>query len=199
MSVVGYARVSTREQNPEAQEAELRAAGADRVFVDRGESSTTANRPQWLACLDYLRDGDTLVIRALDRIAGTELMAIELIRDLGRRGVRLRSLTEPFLDVDTSTPMGEAIVGLMAVLAQLRVSMIRENTRRGLAYARAQGRVGGRPSVMNSERTAQAQKMRQEGATVAQIARVLGVGKSTVSRALGRAERRLPRESPSSR
>lgn len=139
------------------------------------------------------------MIRALDRIAGTELMAIELIRDLGRRGVRLRSLTEPFLDVDTSTPMGEAIVGLMAVLAQLRVSMIRENTRRGLAYARAQGRVGGRPSVMNSERTAQAQKMRQEGATVAQIARVLGVGKSTVSRALGRAERRLPRESPSSR
>lgn len=79
MKVVGYARVSTREQNPDAQEAELRAAGAFRVFVDRGESSTTANRPQWIACLDYLRDGDTLVIRALDRIAGTELMAIELL------------------------------------------------------------------------------------------------------------------------
>ena len=187
MSVVGYARVSTREQNPEAQEAELREAGASRVFVDRGESSTTVKRPQWLACLDYLRDG-ALVIRALDRIAGTELMAIELIRDLGQRGVRLRSLTEPFLDVDTSTPMGEAIVGLLAVLAQLRVSTIRENTRRGLAHARAQGRVGGRPSVMTSERTAQAHRMRQEGATIAQIAHVLGVGKSTVSRALGRAE-----------
>ncbi|XFF01788.1 recombinase family protein (plasmid) [Streptomyces sp. L7] len=106
MNIVGYARVSTREQNPDAQEAELREAGAGRVFVDRGESSRVADRPQWVACLDFLREGDTLVIRALDRIAGSELMAIELIRDLGRRGIRLRSLTEPFLDVDTSTPMG---------------------------------------------------------------------------------------------
>jgi DNA invertase Pin-like site-specific DNA recombinase len=149
-NVVGYARVSTREQNPAAQEAELREVGVLRVFVDHGESSRVTERPQWNACLDYLREGDTLVIRALDRIAGTEQIAIELIRDLGTRGVRLRSLTEPFLDVDTSTPMGEAIVGIMAVLAQLRVSTIRENTRRGLAHARSQGRVGGRPSVMGS-------------------------------------------------
>ncbi len=114
--IIGYARVSTREQNPDAQEAELLAAGAGRVFVDHGQSSRAADRPQWVACLDYLRAGDTLVIRALDRVAGTELMAIEIIRDLGRRGVRLRSLTEPFLDVDTATPMGEAIVGIMAVM-----------------------------------------------------------------------------------
>lgn len=186
MNVVGYARVSTREQNPEAQEAELRAAGAGRVFVDRGESSRVSDRPQWVACLDYLREGDTLVIRALDRIAGSELMAIELIRDLGRRGIRLRSLTEPFLDVDTSTPMGEAIVGIMAVLAQLRVSTIRENTRRGLAHARAQGRVGGRPSVMTPERVAAAVQMRAARQSIAQIARTLGVGASSVSRALAK-------------
>ncbi|WP_028471516.1 recombinase family protein [Nocardioides alkalitolerans] len=187
-NVVGYARVSTREQSPEAQEAELRAAGAVRVFVDHGESSRIADRPQWKACGDYLRPGDTLVIRALDRIAGTEQMAIELIRDLGRRGVRLRSLTEPFLDVDTSTPMGEAIVGIMAVLAQLRVATIRENTRRGLAHARAQGRVGGRPSVMTPERTAAAVRLRQDGHSIQHIATVLGVGKSSVARALARNE-----------
>ncbi len=185
-SIIGYARVSTREQNPEAQEAELRAAGADRVFVDHGESSRIADRPQWTACLDYLRPGDTLVIRALDRIAGTEQMAIEQIRDLGRRDVRLKSLTEPFLDVDTSTPMGEAIVGIMAVLAQLRVATIRENTRRGLAHARAQGRVGGRPTVMTPERTEAAVRMRAEGKSIAHIASVLGVGKSSVSRALAK-------------
>lgn len=186
--VIGYARVSTREQNPEAQEAELRAAGAARVYVDRGESSRFEDRPQWIACLDHLMEGDTLVIRALDRIAGSELMAIEIIRDLGRRGVRIKSLTEPFLDVDTSTPMGEAIVGIMAVLAQLRISTIRENTRRGLAHARAQGRVGGRPSVMTVERTEAAVKMRAEGQSIAHIAKVLGVGSSSVSRALARVE-----------
>jgi len=182
-NVIGYARVSTREQSPEAQEAELRAAGAVRVFVDHGESSRIADRPQWSACKDYLRPGDTIVIRALDRLAGTEQMAIELIRDLGRRGVRLRSLTEPFLDVDTSTPMGEAVVGIMAVLAQLRVATIRENTRRGLAHARAQGRVGGRPSVMTPERVRQALRMRAENHSIVHIAKVLGVGKSSVSRA----------------
>ncbi|MGB3374168.1 MAG: recombinase family protein [Microbacterium sp.] len=186
MSQVGYARVSTRDQNPGSQEAALREAGCERVFVDRGESSRIADRPEWVACLDYLREGDTLVILALDRIAGTELMAIELIRDLGRRGIRLRSLTEPFLDVDTSTPMGDAIVGIMAVLAQLRVSTIRENTRRGLAHARAQGRVGGRPSVMTPERVKAAIKMRDQDMSIAEIARTFGVGASSVSRALAK-------------
>lgn len=100
-SIIGYARGSTREQDPQAQEAELRGAGATRVFIDHGESSRTTSRPQWAACLDYLREGDTLIVRALDRVAGTEQMAIEIIRDLDHRGIRLKSLTEPFLDVDT--------------------------------------------------------------------------------------------------
>lgn len=182
--IIGYARVSTREQDPDAQAAELRAAGAERVFVDHGESSRAAARPQWVACRDHLRAGDTLVVRALDRIAGTEQMAIETIRDLGRSGVRLRSLTEPFLDVDTSTPMGEAIVGIMAVLAQLRVATIRENTRRGLAHARSQGRVGGRPTVMTPDRVEAAAALRAQGKSYAHIAGVLGVGKTTVARAL---------------
>ncbi|XBH21935.1 recombinase family protein [Jonesiaceae bacterium BS-20] len=187
-TIIGYARVSTREQNPDAQASELRTAGAIRVFVDHGESSRTGDRAQWQACLDYLREGDTLVIRALDQIAGTEQMAIELIHDLGKRGVRLKSLTEPFLDVDTSSPMGEAVVGIMAVLAQLRVATIRESTHRGLAHARAQGRVGGRPSVMTPERITAAVQMRTQGQTLAYIAKVLGVGKSSVARALAKTE-----------
>lgn len=186
--IIGYARVSTREQHPDAQAAELRDAGAARVFVDHGESSRVADRPQWVACLDYLREGDTLVIRALDRVAGSEVLAIEIIRDLGRRGVRLKSLTEPFLDVDTSTPMGEAIVGIMAVLAQLRVSTIRENTKRGLEYARSQGRVGGRPTVMTPDRVSAAVAMRKDGASLGMIARTFGVGKSSVSRALSKVD-----------
>ena len=185
-NVVGYARVSKREQNPAAQEAELRAAGASRVFVDHGESSRIADRPQWLACLDYLREGDTLLVRRLDRLGGSERIIIETLHDLDRRGVNIKSLTEPM--IDTTTPMGRALFGMVAVFAQLRVDTIRENTMRGLAHAKSQGRVGGRPAKMTPEKIAQAKRMRAENASLDHIAGVLSVGKSTVARALARLE-----------
>jgi DNA invertase Pin-like site-specific DNA recombinase len=185
-NVVGYARVSRHDQSPAAQEAELRAAGAGRVFVDHGESSRIKERPRWLACLDYLRPGDTLLVRRLDRIAGSEKMAIETINELHERGVNIKSLTEP--DIDTTTPMGRALFGIVAVFAQLRVDTIRDNTKRGLAHAKSQGRVGGRPSVMTPERTAAAVRMQEQGQSIAHIARVLGVGASSVSRALAKVD-----------
>ena len=188
-NVVGYARVSKREQNPAAQEAELRAAGASRVFVDHGESSRIADRPQWLACLDYLREGDTLLVRRLDRLGGSERIIIETLHDLDRRGVNIKSLTEPM--IDTTTPMGRALFGMVAVFAQLRVDTIRENTMRGLAHAKSQVRVGGRPSKMTPEKIAQAQRMRAERASLDHIAAVLSVGKSTVARALNKADQEL--------
>ena len=188
-NVVGYARVSKREQNPAAQEAELRAAGAVRVFVDHGESSRIADRPQWLACLDYLNEGDTLLVRRLDRLGGSERIIIETLHDLDRRGVNIKSLTEPM--IDTTTPMGRALFGVVAVFAQLRVDTIRENTMRGLAHAKAQGRVGGRPSKMTPEKIAEAQRMRAERASLDHIAGVLSVGKSTVARALSKADQEL--------
>ena len=189
MNVIGYARVSKREQNPAAQEAELRAAGAVRVFVDHGESSRIADRPQWLACLDYLNDGDTLLVRRLDRLGGSERIIIETLHDLDRRGVNIKSLTEPM--IDTTTPMGRALFGMVAVFAQLRVDTIRENTMRGLAHAKAQGRVGGRPSKMTPQKIEQAQRMRAERASLDHIAGVLSVGKSTVARALSKADQEL--------
>ena len=188
-NVVGYARVSKREQNPAAQEAELRAAGAVRVFVDHGESSRIADRPQWLACLDYLNEGDTLLVRRLDRLGGSERIIIETLHDLDRRGVNIKSLTEPM--IDTTTPMGRALFGMVAVFAQLRVDTIRENTMRGLAHAKSQGRVGGRPSKMTPEKIAQAQRMRAENRSLDHIAGVLSVGKSTVARALSKADQEL--------
>ncbi len=184
MAIVGYARVSTRDQDPGAQERELIAAGAVRVFVDHGESSRLKDRPDWVACLDYLREGDTLIVRALDRLAGTTTMAIETISQLHDRGIDIKSLTEP--DIDTTTPMGRALFGVVAVFAQLRVDMIRENTRRGLEHARAQGRLGGRPTVMNEERTRAAVQLRSAGNSISAIARQLGVGASSVTRALAR-------------
>lgn len=166
-NVVGYARVSTHEQDPGAQVEALRAAGAARVFVDHAQSSRRADRPQWLACLDYLRSGDTLVVWRLDRLAGTTTMAVEVINDLHERGVHIKSVTEP--DIDTTTPMGRALFGIVAVFAQLRVDTIRENTRAGLARARAEGRVGGRPTVMTPDRVRQAQRMHADGESLSKI------------------------------
>ena len=181
-SDVGYARVSEIEDNAAAQEAELQDAGAERVFVDYGESDRVSDRPQWLACLDYIRRGDTLVVRRLDSLGGSERVIIETLNDLGQRGVDIKSLTEPM--IDTTTAKGRALFGLVAVFAQLRVDRIRENTIRGLQFARSEGRVGGRPSVISPERLADARRMRAEGRTIAHIASVLGVGASSVSRAL---------------
>jgi DNA invertase Pin-like site-specific DNA recombinase len=111
---------------------------AVRVFTDRSKSSRVADRPQWLACLDCLRASDRLVIRKLDRIAGSEVMAIQTSAELHDRGVQIKSVTEP--DIDTTTPMGRALFGFVALLAQLRVDTIRENTQCGLAHARSQSR-----------------------------------------------------------
>lgn len=184
MTLIGYARVSTRDQNPASQVAELEAAGCTRVYVDHGESSRHAQRPQWLACLDRLEPGDVLVFRALDRIAGTERMAIDTLMQLKDRGVEVRSLTESA--IDTTTAAGTFVWSIMAALAQLRVDTIRENTRRGLDHARTQGRIGGRPTVMTPERIEAALTMRKDGDSIRKIARVLDVGTSSVVRALNR-------------
>lgn len=181
-TVVGYARVSTCEQDTAVQEDALRQAGAARVFVDHAISSRRADRPQWVACLDYLRRGDTLLVWRLDRLAGTERLAIETINDLHERGVQIKSLTEP--DIDTTTAMGRALFGIVAVFAQLRVDTIRENTKAGLARAKAAGRVGGRPTVMTPARVREAVRMRADGQSLDAIAATLGVGRSSVSRAL---------------
>lgn len=184
MSVIGYARVSTHDQDPGSQEAELKNAGAERVFTDHGSSSRTARRPQWMACQDYLRQGDVLVVWRLDRLAGTQKMAIETISDLQERGIDIKSLTEP--DIDTTTPMGRALFGIVAVFAQLRVDTIRENTRAGLERARAEGRSGGRPTVMTPERARAARALREAGESLASIATALGVSRSSVARSLAK-------------
>ncbi|RDH95073.1 DNA invertase Pin-like site-specific DNA recombinase [Curtobacterium sp. AG1037] len=183
---IGYARVSTHDQNPGTQQAALEAAGCDRVFTDHGESSRKRTRPQWMACLDYAREGDTIVVYRLDRIAGSTGHLIEVVNDLGERGLNLRSLTEP--EIDTTTPMGRALYGMVAVFAQLRVDTIRQNTRDGLARARAEGRVGGRPTVMTPERIAEALRMRDDGKKPGAIAATLGVGRSSVLRAFERVD-----------
>lgn len=191
MAMIGYGRVSTKDQRSDPQRAELEAAGCEKIFIDHGVSSRIRDRPEWLALIDYARPGDVLVVRKLDRLAGTGTMMLGMAGQLEDMRVDLRSLMEP--QIDTTSAMGRAFFGFAAVLAQLRVDSIRENTMAGLAYARSQGRVGGRPSVMTPERTAQALRMREvEELSFRQIARVLGVGESSVRRSLAAMETETP-------
>ncbi|HIY66345.1 MAG TPA: recombinase family protein [Candidatus Agrococcus pullicola] len=185
---LGYTRVSTRGQKADSQIARLEAAGCEKIFVDLGYSSRLEDRPEWNKCREIQRDGDRLTIPALDRVAGTDTIALSVMRDHAERGVKFRSLDEPWMDIDPSTAMGEAMLKIMATLAHLRVALIRENTMRGIEFARSQGRFGGRPTVMTPERIAVAKQMRAEGKSFESIARVLDVGSSSVSRALARAE-----------
>jgi len=181
--MVGYARVSTLEQDPALQHDALTAAGAVRVFTDYA-SGATAARPQLIACLDFLRPGDTLAVWRIDRLGRSVADLTTIVNDLGARGVQFRSLTEA---IDTTTVGGELVFHIFAAVAQMERRLISERTRAGLVAARARGRAGGRPTVMTAERLTAAQAMRAQGMTLIQIAATLGVGRSSLVRALAQA------------
>ena len=185
MTVVGYARVSTLEQDPALQHDALAAAGAEKVFTDFA-SGATAQRPQLTACLDYLRAGDTLAVWRIDRLGRTVEDLTRIVNELADRGIQFRSTTEA---IDTTTVGGELVFHVFAAVAQMERRLIRERTVAGLAAARARGRKGGRPTVMSDQRRAAALAMRAQGLTLNEIAASLGVGRSSVVRALGTTSR----------
>ena len=138
--IIGYARVSTQDQNPQLQRDALEEAGCEQVFEER-VTGTKRERPELQACLRTLRDGDTLVVWKLDRLARSLKDLMELIHDLNERGVGFRSLTEA---IDTTSAGGKLVFHIFGALAEFEHSLIRERTLAGLAAARARGRKGGR-------------------------------------------------------
>lgn len=178
---IGYARVSTADQDPALQADALAAAGCTRIFFDAA-SGALADRPELAAALDYLRPGDTLVVWRLDRLGRSLRHLIATVEELRARGVEFASLTE---SIDTSTPAGRLIFHTFAALAEFERDLIRERTEAGLAAARARGRLGGRPSVMTTEKLKVARAMYDSGEhTTAAIARTVGVSRATLYRAL---------------
>ena len=150
------------------------------MFTDYA-SGATAARPQLIACLDFLRPGDTLAVWRIDRLGRSVADLTTIVNDLGARGIQFRSLTEA---IDTTTVGGELVFHIFAAVAQMERRLISERTRAGLVAARARGRAGGRPTVMTPERLTAAQAMRAQGMTLIQIAATLGVGRSSLVRAL---------------
>lgn len=176
---LGYARVSTGDQDLALQLDALAAAGCVRVFSDTA-SGALDGRPELAAVLDHLRSGDTLVVWRLDRLGRSLRHLIDTVTELAARGVGFRSLHE---NIDTTTPGGRLVFHLFAALAEFERDLIRERTQAGLAAARTRGRQGGRPSVMTADKIATARSMYASGDyTVEAIAAVIGVSRATIYR-----------------
>ena len=183
MAIIGYARTLLPVDDVEGQLALLRDAAARRVFVDAGVPAGRQVRPEWDHCLDYLRDGeDTLIVVAADRIARSALQLAETLTLLHSKGIGFRSLGEPALD--TTADSADQFLDLLGVVVALDRAGRAEDTRLGLTHAREEGRVGGRPTVITPELLQAARELRAGGATYTQIATELGVGKTTIRRAL---------------
>jgi DNA invertase Pin-like site-specific DNA recombinase len=177
---VGYARVSTLEQDPTMQLDALTTAGCTKVFEDRA-SGARADRPGLQKALDYARDGDVLIVWKLDRLGRSLPHLIETVSTLEKRGVGFRSLTEA---IDTTTPGGRLVFHLFGALGQFERDLIRERTRAGLKAAATRGRKGGRKPVITAERLKRAREIIGKGLTVREAAVRLKVGKTALYEAL---------------
>lgn len=181
--LIGYARVSTQDQQLHLQLDDLQRTGCERVFQEKVSSGK--DRPQLRSLIDSLRIGDTVVVWKLDRLGRSLKELIGLVNDFQERGVGFRSLND---SIDTTTAQGRLVFNLFASLAEFERDLIRERTRAGLSAARARGRQGGRPKGMSKDTLAKAQAVRtlynSREKTASEIGKLLGISRATVYRYL---------------
>ncbi|MHA6762679.1 recombinase family protein [Streptacidiphilus sp. PAMC 29251] len=182
--LIGYARVSTEDQDAQLQRDSLNAAGCSRIFEDKASGKNT-NRPELSAALDYLRPGDTLVVWKLDRFARSLIDLVTTVDALRVRGIGFKVLTGALANIDTSTPDGRLMLQVIGAMAEFERSLIVERTRAGLDAAKAQGRTGGRPSVVSDDVLTVARARKEKGESITSIAKALGVSRATLYRHLG--------------
>lgn len=184
--LIGYARVSTRDQKPHLQIDALQQAGCERIFEETA-SGAKRDRPALETVLDNLRPGDSLVVWKLDRLARSTRQLLETVEALGQRGIGLKILTQ---NIDSTTAGGRLIFTVFSAIAEFEREIIRERTRAGLDAARLRGRTGGRPRALseNDLKTARA-LLADSSITVEGVTRRLGVGASTLYRYLPGARR----------
>jgi DNA invertase Pin-like site-specific DNA recombinase len=181
---LGYARVSTGHQSLDQQMDALTAAGVDsaRVYTDKlSGTSTPQQRPGLAALLDYARQGDAIVVVGIDRLGRNAAEVMTTIRDLGERGIVLRSIRE---GIDTSNASGRMVAGVLASLAELELELGRERRTAARDARRARGQSIGRPKALDDSKNALARRMHASGESANTIAATLGVSRATVYRVL---------------
>lgn len=183
--LIGYARVSTHDQNLALQREALLRAGCEKIFEDQ-VSGEQADRPGLAKAMELLRDGDTFVVWKLDRLGRSVKQLIGWVSDLHMQGVQFRSLTDA---IDTGTPSGRFFFNIMASLAEMERELIVERTRAGLEAARRLGRTGGRRPKMTDSKLASARTLLANGSPPKEVAKNLGVSIATLYRWLPAADR----------
>ena len=178
--LIGYARVSTTDQDPALQRDALKRAGCERIY-EEAASGAKANRPELAKALDHMREGDTLVVWKLDRLARSMKQLIETVGALEAAGVKFRSITE---SIGTDSAGGRFVFHIFGALAEFERSLIRERTNAGLKAARARGRKGGRPKSMTSDDVKAAEGMLAADMGPVSVAKRLGVSRATLYRHL---------------
>jgi len=178
--ILGYARVSTKDQNLDGQRDALAAAGAERIFADT-ITGTARARPELDRMLRELRDGDVIVVTKYDRLARSLKDLLEIVDLIQAQGAGFRSLGE---DIDTTSPAGRLVFHVFASIAQFERERIVERTREGLEAAKKRGRVGGRPPALSTAQRDEVRRMRdEEGRRLSEIAQLFRVSVKTVRRA----------------
>jgi len=188
VNLIGLARVSTRAQDNQLQLDALNEAGCIKVFTEEISTRKT-DRPGLADALGYLRPGDTLAVWKLDRLGRSVKDVLIIADDLHERGIGVRILTGKLAGTYTPTGEGKFFFTMMAAFAELERDIIHERTMAGLAAAKAQGRVGGRPAVIDADKLAAAKARRARGESPTEIARALGVSRASVYRHLAAGER----------
>lgn len=179
---IGYARVSTREQNLDMQVDALEAAGCSAIFVDQGVSGVVTERDGLSQALASIRKGDTLVVWKLDRLGRSLGFLVDLVAEYGRKGRGFIALQD---GIDTNTSSGKLVFHIMASLAEFERELISERTRAGMAAARRRGIRIGRPRALTEKQISQAKRRIASGKdTVAGMAQSLGVHRNTLRRSI---------------
>lgn len=188
--LIGYARVSTDDQDTAAQVAALKTAGCERIFREKA-SGGRWDRPELHRLLDQLRKGDVLVVWKLDRLSRSLRDVLTIMKRLGEAKAGFRSLTEA---IDTTTPAGRMMMQMAGAFAEFERAMLRERTKAGLDAARQEGRIGGRRPKLSAQQQSEIRKMVSKGdKTGAEAARLFKVHPATVSRLMARSEASAPR------